>query len=126
MRSSHQKTISLLMLIIFFVMGLGAYGFNSKWLAHELDHDRDALAASADHDHASQLNAQGNPGAEPLSDSEHKLLHDLDPIEPFPSLAWDGLGELPARMDPLRSLLPALLPAELDSPFRPPRSIALT
>lgn len=36
MCSSHRKAISLLMLIIF-VMGLGAYGFNSKWLAHELE-----------------------------------------------------------------------------------------
>ena len=108
------------MLIIFFVMGLGAYGFNSKWLAH--DHDREALTASVDHNHASQLNAQGNPDPEPLSDTEHKLLHALGHFDPFPGSAFSGLVEPPVRMAPLQPHLLTLLPAELESPFRPPRS----
>lgn len=125
MRSPHRKTISLLMLIIFFVMGLGGYGFNSKWLAHELDHDREALAASVDHHHASQLDAQDSPDPEPLSDTEHKLLHALGHFEPVPSSAFIGLGEPSARTAPLVSSWITLPPAEPESPFRPPRSTSL-
>jgi hypothetical protein len=122
MRSAHRKAISLLMLIIFFVMGLGAYGFNSKWLAHELDHDREEFAASIDHDHAPQLDVQGNPDTEPLSDTEHKLLHALSHFEQFPSSAFNRLEAPSARTAPLSPGLITLLPAELESPFRPPEA----
>jgi len=120
MRSPHRKTISLLMLIIFFVMSVGAYGFNSKWVAHELDHDRQTATVLADH--APQLDAEGNPEPEPLSDAEHKLLHALNHYEQFPGSAFNVLGEPPARIVPLLPSLLTLLPAELESPFRPPRS----
>ena len=102
------------MLTIFFVMSFGAYGFNSKWIAHELDHD-----------HAPQLAAEDNPAPEPLSDVEHKLLHALSHCEQFSSSAFSGLGEPPARIVPLLPSLLTLLPAELESPFRPPRSTSL-
>ncbi|MFH1818953.1 MAG: hypothetical protein ABIK08_01815 [Pseudomonadota bacterium] len=125
MRSPHRKTISLLMLVIFFVMSFGTYGFNSKWLAHELDHDRHAPTASIDHDHAPQLDAEGNPAPDPLSDAEHKLLHALNHCEQFTSSAFNGLGEPPARTAPLLPSLLTLPEAELESPFRPPRSTSL-
>lgn len=123
MRSPHRKAVALLMLIIF-MMGLGAYGFNPKWLAHEIDHHREALTASIDHDRAPQLNAQGDP--EPVSDTEHKLLHGLGHFEQVPSSIFNGLGEPPARTVPLLPSLLTLLPAELESPFRPPRSTSLS
>lgn len=125
MRSSHRKAISLLMLVMFFVMSFGAYGFNSKWLTHELDHDRHMPTASIDHNQAPQLDAEGKPAPEPLSDAEHKLLHALSHCEQFASSVLDGLGEPPARIVPMLPSLLTLLPAELESPFRPPRSTFL-
>lgn len=125
MRSPHRKTISLLMLIIFFVMSIGAYGFNSKWVAHELDHDRHAPSVSIDHDHAPQLDTENNPTPEPLGDAEHKLLHALSHCEQFTSSVFNGLGEPPARTFPILPSQLTLLPAELESPFRPPRSTSL-
>ena len=125
MRSTHRKPISLLMLIMFLVMSFGAYGFNSKRLAHELDHDRHALTASIDHDHTPQLDAEGNPVPESLSDAEHKLAHAMSHCEQFASSVVSGFGEPPARIAPLLPSLLTLLPAELESPFRPPRSAFL-
>lgn len=125
MRSTHRKPISLLMLIIFFVMSFGAYGFNSKWVAHELDHDRHAPTASIDQDHAPQLDAENNPAPEPLSDTEHKLLHALSHCEQSTSSAFNFPGEPPARIVPLLPSLLTLLPAEFAPPFRPPRSASL-
>ena len=125
MRSPHRKTTSLLILIVFFVMSFGAYGFNSKWVAHELDHDHHAPTLSIDHDHAAQLDAEGNPDPEPLNDVEHKLLHALSHCEQFASSVLGGLGEPPARIVPVPPSLLTLLPAELESPFRPPRSTSL-
>ncbi len=125
MRSPHRKAISLLMLIMFFVMSFGAYGFSSKWLTHELDHDRHTPTASIDHDHTPQLDAEGNPATEPLSDAEHKLLHALSHCEQFACSVLNGLGEPLARIVPVLPSLLSLLPAELESPFRPPRSAFL-
>lgn len=113
------------MFIMFLVMSFGAYGFNSKWLTHEMDHDRHMPTASIDHDHAQQLDAESNPAPEPLSDAEHKLLHALCLCEEFASSVLGGLGESPARIVPMLPGLITLLPAELESPFRPPRSTFL-
>ncbi len=125
MRSPNRKSIALLMLIIFVVMSLGAYGFNSKWLAHELDHERRVSVALADHDHALQLDREGSPAPEPLSDAEHKLLHALYHGQHFVNSVFYGLGISSARSVPLPPVLLALPPAEFESPFRPPRGLAL-
>lgn len=123
MRSPHRKSISLLMLIIFLVTSFGTYGFDSKWLAHELDHDRHAPASTIDHDHEPQLDTEGNPATEALSDAEHKLLHSAGHFQPlFISPILDGIGESPARVTPMPLRLLALPPAELEPPFRPPRT----
>ena len=122
MRSPHRKAISLLMLVIF-SMGLGVYGFNSKRLAHELDHERQTLAASADHDRAPQLDPKANPDPEPLSDADHHLLYAASHFQPLLiGSTLDGFEEPPARTAPIMSNLLALLSAELESPFRPPRT----
>ena len=123
MRSPHRKTISLLMLIVSFVMSISAYGFNSKWLAHEFDHDRQTLDVLADHDHAPQIDANSDPDPEPLSDSEHQLSHFSSHLQPLPiSSILDGFGEAPGRTTPMLSRLLALPPAEIEPPFRPPRA----
>lgn len=125
MPGPSRKSIALVMLIIFAVMSLGAYGFNPKWLAHELDHQRQAPIALADHDHAPQLDRESGPAPEPLSDAEHKLLHALCHGQHFVNSVFYGLGISSARMVPLPPVLLALPPAEIESPYRPPRSPAL-
>jgi len=125
MRSPSRKSIAFLMLIIFVVMSLGAYGFNSKWLAHELDHDRQASIALADHDHAAQFDSKSSTAPKPLSDAEHKLLHALCHGQHFVNSVFYGLGISSARTVPMLPVLLALPPAEFESPYRPPRSLAL-
>ena len=122
MHASSRKIVSLLMLIIF-LMGLGAYGFNSKWLAHQLDHDRQTLAALADHEHPPQLDAADDPAPEPLSDTEHQFVHAAGHFEPLLiSSIFDWFGDPPAQVTPMPSRFFALPPAELEPPFRPPRT----
>ena len=124
MRASSRRIVSLFMLILF-LMGLGAYGFNSKWLAHELDHDRQMLDVLTDHDHAPEFNAEGNADPEPPSDSEHQLLHAAGHFQPhLISAILNGFGEAPVRTTPMLSRLLALPPAEIEPPFRPPRAIS--
>jgi hypothetical protein len=125
MRSLHRKTVSLLMLIVFIAMSFGSYGLKSKWIAHELGHDSQAVV-SFDHHHAPELGAQHTPDAEPTSDAEHKLLHALNHIEQFPSWTFVGLEEPTPRLAPALPYLLTLLPAALESPFRPPRITSLT
>ncbi len=124
MRHIHRKTISLLMLIVFIAMSFGAYGPQSKWVIHELHHDPLTTAAATDPPHASLLDDQDNPNHEPLSDAEHKLLHALNHFEQLPSWTFVGLGEPTPRLAPALPSLLTLLPAALESPFRPPRIIS--
>lgn len=122
MRASSRKIVSSLMLMIF-LMGLGAHGFNSKWLAHALDHDCQTFGGLADHDHAPGFNANGDPDPEPLSETEHQLLHGAGYVEPLLlSSSLDGFGALPARVAPMLSRWFALPLVDLEPPFRPPRS----
>jgi hypothetical protein len=113
------------MLILFFVMSVGAYGFNLKRFSHELDHDRQTRTASINHDHAPRLDAKSNPAAEPSNDAEHELLHALSHCELFPNSAVSHLAEPPARTAIVLPSALTLLPAELEPPFRPPRSASL-
>lgn len=123
MRSPHRKTISLLMLIVSFVMSISAYGFNSRWLAHEFDHNRQMLDVLTDHDHAPQLDAEGNADPEAPSDSEHQLLHAAGHFQPhLISAILNGFGEAPVRTTPMLSRLLALPPEEIEPPFRPPKT----
>ena len=124
MRRSYQKAVSLFMLIVSLMMSLGAYGLDSTMLIHELDHDRQASVVSGDHHHMSQLDAADIPNPEPLSDAEHKLLHALNHFEQLPSWTFVGLGEPTPRLAPALPSLLTLLPAALESPFRPPRIIS--
>jgi hypothetical protein len=124
MRASTRKSISLLMLIISVVMSLGAYGFNSKWLAHELDHDQQALPTLADHDHSLAQVAQGNDlDPEPLSATDHQLLHASEHLQtPLIGSHFDRFKGPSAQMGPPPPPLLAPSQVELGRLFRPPRS----
>ncbi len=126
MRGSSRIIIALLMLAVF-LAGLGVSGFNSKLLAHELDHDHDSRAAMAvvDHDHALPLSTNGSSDPEPLSDIEHRLLHAANHCQPLPSPTVKFFWEPLARTISMLPSLPVLPPAALEPPFRPPRSPAL-
>lgn len=111
-------------MLILFLMGLGASGFNSKWLAHQLDNDRQTLAASTGHDHAPHSGVKGN--SERLSDTAHQLLHAVGDFQPLlVDSMLDTFGKSSARMTPMQSRLLPLPPAETEPPFRPPQTISL-
>lgn len=117
-------TIALLMLAVF-LASLGVSGFNSKRLAHELDHGSRTTMAAVDHDHVPPLSTNGSSDPEPLSDIEHRLLHAVSCCQPLLSSTIKFSWAPPARTISMLSSLPVLPPAELEPPFRPPRSPAL-
>ena len=122
MRASSRKIVALFMLTLF-LGGLGANSFNSKQLAHELNHDRQTLNVLADHDHAPQPDAGSNADPEPLSDAEHQLSHFSSHLQPLlVSSMPDSFGGVPTRTTPMLSRLLALPLAEIEPPFRPPRA----
>lgn len=123
MRRPYQKTVSLFMLMLSLMVSLGAYGFDSTLVIHEMDHDRQTSVVSGDHHHP-QLDVPDNPNPEPLSDAEHILLHALNHFEQLPSWTFVGLGEPTPRLAPALPYLLTLLPTALESPFRPPRIIS--
>jgi hypothetical protein len=121
MQVVSRKIVSLLMLINFLV-SLGAYGLGSNFLAHELDH-RQALTASVDHDHAPPPGADDDATPEPLSDIEHLLLHAAGCFQPlFIGSSFDTFWGSPARTTPMLSRLLALPTVQLQPPVRPPRT----
>lgn len=126
MRRPYQKAVSLFMLMLSLMMSLGAYSFNSTVLFHELDHERQTSVVAGDHHHLPQLDIPDTPNPDPLSDAEHKLLHALNHFEQLPSWTFVGLGEPVPRLAPALPSLLTLLPAALESPFRPPRNTSLT
>lgn len=119
-----KKAVLLLVLAVF-VTGIVTPGFNSKSLAHELDHERHEAAMPADHYHhvdADGLAANSNHDSEPLSDAEHHLLHSACH---FPSLLvsslFDRIGASPVRDAPILSFMLPLPSVEPEPLFRPPR-----
>ena len=124
MRRSYQKAVSLFMLMVSLMMSLGAYGLDSTILIHELDHERQTGVVSGAHHHMPQLDVPDYPNPEPLSDAEHKLLHALNHFEQIPSWTFVRLGEPTPRLAPALPSLLTLLPAALESPFRPPRILS--
>ena len=110
-----------------FLASVGVSGFNSKRLAHDLDHGHDSRAAMAfvDHQHTSPLGTNGSSDPVPLSDIEHRLLHAVHYYDPLPSSTVTVFWEPHARTLPLLPSLAVLPPAEPELPFRPPRTPAL-
>ena len=116
-----SRKIVLLMLIVF-VLGHGASGFNPKWLAHELDHDNHALGVLAEHDHAGWADAGADSPPAPPSDIEHHLLHSVCHFPPLlVGSALDRIGASPLREAPILSRVLPPPSVELEPLFRPPR-----
>lgn len=125
MRSRFRQSIAFLMLLVF-VMGSGAQAFGPKWLAHELDHAREALAASTDHVHALQSTVQTADAPDPDDDADHQLLHALSHhCAQAPCSTLDGVGEPPGRVAPVISPVLTVLATDIEPLFRPPRSTSL-
>jgi|GEM_PF-2877958 len=125
MRTSYQAAVAFFMLITF-VTGMAFSSLNPGWLAHELDHDRVALAATYDHSHDHPLNADAKIGGEeqPFSDAEHKLLHALSHCAQAPCTWHTTSAELADGMAPL-PIVAAIATANSEPLFRPPRSTRL-
>lgn len=109
------------MLVTFVVMSFGAYGFSSKWFAHEVDHAQHAPNWLASHDHSPPFDAENAPNSVPMSDAEHQLLHAYNHAEQYISTVFNGLVESTVQVAPTRPYLLTLRLPALESPFRPPR-----
>lgn len=98
--------------------------FDSKRLAHDLDHGRPAIAEVApDHDHAPP--ADGGSDSEPLSNAEHRLLHTVNYSPLLASSTFTFFSESPIRTMAASFSVTVLPPAAPEPPFRPPRASAL-
>ncbi len=123
MRGRTQKTIALILLFISLVMGVGAFELNAKGLMHDLAHATHT-PPTGDHDHELKLASQNTSTPQPLSEAEHRLMHVLSYCEQLPSLTFAAINPPPVRIVPAMPNLLSLLPAALESPFRPPRIIS--
>lgn len=111
-------------MLVFLLTSMGARGFHSKEFVHDLAHHGQANIAALDSAHAGVLEAAENPKSEPLDEMEHQLFHAVSTLyllaSATVSFSWDASAQIlvPASSSPSLPL------AELESPFRPPRSSA--
>lgn len=111
-------------MFVLLLTNMGAHGFNSKELTHDLDHHGQTGMLASDHVHTVVLEADENLKPESLDELEHHLLHAAGTayflVSSPSSLFWNAsvLTLTPASGS---SSLPL---AETESPFRPPRSSA--
>ena len=111
-------------MLVFLLTSMGARGFHSKELIHDLDHHGQTSIATLGGAHAGAPEAGENPTSEPLDEMEHQLFHAVSTLymlaSATASFSWDASAQIlvPA------SSSPSLPVAELESPFRPPRSSA--
>lgn len=124
MRGRTLKTVALFMLFVSLVMSVGAYQLNARGLMHDLAHATQTPPAG-DHEHELARASQSTSTPQPLSDAEHRLFHVLSYCEQLPSLTF-ALNPPPERVLPVTPDLLTLLPAALESPFRPPRNTSLS
>ena len=111
-------------MLVFLLTSMGARGFLSRELVHDLDHHGHSGFATLDNAHTGTSEAGGMPKSEPLNDAEHQLLHAVGTLyvlaSSIASVSWDASTQI---------VVPALsfrgLPiVELETPFRPPRRSA--
>ena len=111
-------------MLVILLTSMGARGFHSKELVHDLDHHGQTSIATLDGDHTGALEPGGEPNPELLDESEHRLFHAVSTLymlaSATASFSWDASAQIlvPASSS---SSLPV---AELEPPFRPPRSSA--
>lgn len=121
MRGRTQKIIAFLLLFTSLVMSVGAFELNAKGLMHDLAH---ATHTPPTGDHELKLASQNTSTPQPLSEAEHRLMHVLSYCEQLPSLTFAAINLPHVRIVPAMPNLLSLLPAALESPFRPPRIIS--
>ena len=124
MGRSLRIVLSLLAFVLF-TTSIGTRGFTLKELSHDLDHHGQANIVSISQLHKDTLKTSESSRAEPLGEVEHQLLHAITALHLLASsntgLSWVALTH---------ALKPASYPftlplAKLDSPFRPPRGLAV-
>lgn len=109
-------------MLVFLLTSMGARGFHSKEFVHDLDHHGQPSVATLDSAHTSAFESGEEPKAEPLDEFEHQLFHAVSTLymlaSATASFSWDASAQIlvPA------SSSPSLPVAELEPPFRPPRS----
>lgn len=123
MRKSACTILSLLMLVML-LTGLGARGFHSKELVHDLDHHGQTSIATMGSAHSGATETGENSKSEALDEVEHQLFHAVGTsyllTSATASFTWDASAQI---LVPTSSA-PSLPVAELEPPFRPPRSSA--
>lgn len=124
MRSSTRTILSLLMLA-FLLASMGARGFHSKEFVHDLEHHGQTSIATLDSAHSDVLAAGENPKPELIDEVEHQLFHAVSTLyllaSSSTSFSWDASPQIWVP----HAGFPNLPLAELESPFRPPRSLAV-
>lgn len=111
-------------MLVILLTSMGARGFYSKELVHDLDHHGQTSIATMESTHTGAPETGENPKSEPLDEIEHQLFHAAGTsyllASGTASFSWDASAQIlvPA------SSSPSLPVAELEPPFRPPRSSA--
>lgn len=111
------------MMSVMLMTSVGAWGFDSNWVAHELEHDlKFTFVNSVDHSDAHQLDDFGAPDKEPLSDADHRLLHAAGHVEPFPVPTLDGISAVASGYVQSWFILHTAPTTKSERTFRPPRN----
>jgi hypothetical protein len=119
-----SRTILLLLMFAFLLTSMGARGFNSKELVHNLDHHSRGNSVVLEHGHTVALSAGEKPKSEPLDEIAHELLHAVSALHFLASAAASSSWDASVRLLVPTSDSSSLSTTELESPFRPPRSFA--
>ena len=110
-------------MLVFLLTSMGARGFHSKELVHDLDHHGQTSIATLGSAHTDAPGTGENPKSEQLDEMEHQLFHAVGTsyllASDTASFSWDASAQI---LVPVSSSLSLPL-AELESPFRPPRSL---
>lgn len=123
MRSSSRISL-ILVTFIFLITKGGTHGFSSAELAHDFDHHGPSESLSSGHSSPLALDFSANPMSEPLGELEHHLLHALSTLHLLVStFAGISSNSSKHKLTPTCGM-PSLPKAEVESPFRPPRSSA--
>ena len=118
-----RRTVWFLM-VVMLMTGVGARGFDSSWVSHELELvGKFPLTGSVNYDHGHQSSNSGAPDKEPLSETEHQLLHAASHFaEPFPLPAMSGIPAVPSGSFQSWFVLRTPPTTKFERTFRPPRN----
>ena len=111
-------------MFVVLLTSMGARGFNSKEFSHDLDHHGQADIVALDYIYEATLKTGEGPGSAPLDEIAHQFLHAVSELHFLASTTVSAPWENSAQILVPASSSPSLPVAELESPFRPPRSSA--